>query len=174
MKGHFGWNFAKDISALVSRPSEENLDLEKLSSCSDSENLPVLAAITKEYRALLKENNALDFSLIQTMMWELLKDEYVLNDLREKIQYLMIDEYQDTNSIQEQILSTRTHHQSLVKSRRPRLRLLHGQRHNAGSRNETWQTLYRRGHKSWCSADHNKTALESVGRIKKVTRIGFC
>jgi DNA helicase-2/ATP-dependent DNA helicase PcrA len=104
VKGHFGWNFAKDISALVSRPSEENLDLEKLSSCSDSENLPVLAAITKEYRALLKENNALDFSLIQTMMWELLKDEYVLNDLREKIQYLMIDEYQDTNRIQEQIL----------------------------------------------------------------------
>lgn len=104
VSGHFGWNFAKDIAALVSRPSEENLDLEKLSSCTDCATLPVLAALTKEYRALLAENNALDFSLIQTMMWELLKDEYVLNDLREKIQYLMIDEYQDTNRIQEQIL----------------------------------------------------------------------
>lgn len=104
VNGHFGWNFAKDIASLVSRPSEENLDLEKLSSCTDCASLPVLAALTKEYRALLAENNALDFSLIQTMMWELLKDEYVLNDLREKIQYLMIDEYQDTNRIQEQIL----------------------------------------------------------------------
>ncbi len=104
VNGHFGWNFAKDIAALVSRPSEENLDLEKLASCTDCASLPVLAALTKEYRALLAENNALDFSLIQTMMWELLKDEYVLNDLREKIQYLMIDEYQDTNRIQEQIL----------------------------------------------------------------------
>ena len=104
VNGHFGWNFAKDIASLVSRPSEENLDLEKLSSCTDCASLPVLAALTKEYRALLAENNALDFSLIQTMMWKLLKDEYVLNDLREKIQYLMIDEYQDTNRIQEQIL----------------------------------------------------------------------
>lgn len=104
VRGHFGWDFAKEIAALVSRPSEENLDLEKLSSCKDCVSLPVLASLTKEYRELLAENNALDFSLIQTMMWELLKDEYVLNDLREKIQYLMIDEYQDTNRIQEQIL----------------------------------------------------------------------
>ena len=104
VKGHFGWSFAKEIAALVSRPSEENLDLEKLSSCTDCATLPVLADLTKEYRTLLAENNALDFSLIQTMMWELLKDEYVLNDLREKIYYLMIDEYQDTNRIQEQIL----------------------------------------------------------------------
>ena len=104
VKGHFGWKFAKEIANLVSRPSEENLDLDKLSACNGSDTLPVLAALTKEYRALLAENNALDFSLIQTMMWELLEDEYVLNDLREKIQYLMIDEYQDTNRIQEQIL----------------------------------------------------------------------
>ena len=104
VSGYFGWNFAKDISSLVSRPAEENLDLEKLSECTDCQTLPALAAITKEYRELLSENNALDFSLIQTMMWELLKDDFVLNDLREKIQYLMIDEYQDTNRIQEQIL----------------------------------------------------------------------
>ena len=104
VEGHFGWNYAKKISALVSRAAEENLDLEKLISCKECQSLPVLGAITKEYRTLLAEQNALDFSLIQTMMWELLKDDYVLNDLREKIQYLMIDEYQDTNRIQEQIL----------------------------------------------------------------------
>ena len=104
VSGHFGWNFAKEIAALVSRPSEENLDLEKLSACTESKTLPPLAALTKEYRELLSERNALDFSLIQTMMWELLKDEFVLNDLRRKIQYLMIDEYQDTNRIQEKII----------------------------------------------------------------------
>lgn len=78
VKGHFGWSFAKDIASLVSRAGEENLDLEKLSSCSDCATLPVLAEITKEYRTLLAENNALDFSLIQTKMWELLKIESVL------------------------------------------------------------------------------------------------
>lgn len=104
VKGHFGWNFAKDIASLVSRPAEENLDLEKLSSCTECQSLPVLARLTKEYRAFLAENNVLDFTLIQTMMWELLKDDYVLNELQNKIKYLMIDEYQDTNRIQEQIL----------------------------------------------------------------------
>ncbi|MDO5767078.1 MAG: UvrD-helicase domain-containing protein [Spirochaetales bacterium] len=104
VSGHFGWNFAKEIASLVSRQSEENLNLEKLFGCTESRTLPVLAALTKEYRELLSERNALDFSLIQTMMWELLKDDFVLNDLRRKIQYLMIDEYQDTNRIQEQIL----------------------------------------------------------------------
>lgn len=104
VSGHYGWNFAQDISSLVSRASEENLNLEKLENCTEALSLQVLAKLTKEYRNLLKEHNALDFSLIQTMMWELLKDEFVLNELREKIQYLMIDEYQDTNRIQEQIL----------------------------------------------------------------------
>lgn len=104
VKGQFGWNFAKQIASLVSRPAEENLDLDRLASCTESHTLPVLAAITREYRTLLAEYNALDFPLIQSMMWELLKDEFVLGELRGKIQYLMIDEYQDTNRIQEQIL----------------------------------------------------------------------
>lgn len=102
--GHFGWEFAKEIKQLVNRPSEENLDLEKLTACTESTNLQILSSLTKEYRTLLAQENALDFSLIQTMMWKLLDDDFVLNDLREKIQYLMIDEYQDTNRIQEQIL----------------------------------------------------------------------
>ena len=80
------------------------MDLDILASCTESDTLPVLAAVTKEYRALLTEENALDFPLIQTMTWELLKDEFVLNELRQKIQYIMVDEYQDTNRIQEQIL----------------------------------------------------------------------
>lgn len=102
--GHFGWSFASKIAEFANKAAEENLELEKLSACTQSEVLPVLAEITLEYRKILEEENALDFSLIQTMTWELLKDDFVLNDLREKIQYIMVDEYQDTNRIQEQIL----------------------------------------------------------------------
>ena len=69
VSGHYGWNFAQDISSLVSRASEENLNLEKLENCTAALSLQVLAKLTKEYRNLLKEHNALDFSLIQTMMW---------------------------------------------------------------------------------------------------------
>lgn len=100
----YGWHFAEDISNLVNKVAEENLDLDRLEKCSNTKTLPALAELTKAYRSILKEENALDFSIIQTYMWNLLKDEYVLNDLRAKLQYIMVDEYQDTNRIQEAIL----------------------------------------------------------------------
>ena len=104
LEGNYGWNAADTLSSLVNKVSEENIDLEKLRSCTGSAMLPVLATITESYRTLLGENNALDYSMIQTYMWNLLSDEYVLAELRKKIRYLMIDEYQDTNRIQEKIL----------------------------------------------------------------------
>ena len=100
----FGWYFAEKVSNLVNKVAEENLDLDKLTKCSGSTALPVLAEITKAYRSILERENALDFSMIQTQMWNLLEDKYVLEELRKKIRYIMVDEYQDTNRIQEAIL----------------------------------------------------------------------
>ena len=101
---NFGWHFAEKVSTLVNKVAEENLDLEKLASCTESTTLPLLAEITKKYRSILEEENALDFSLIQTHMWNLLQDDFALSELRSKLQYIMVDEYQDTNRIQEAIL----------------------------------------------------------------------
>lgn len=57
------------------------------------------------YQALLQEGNLLDFAAIQTERYRLLVEHpEILQGLRDKIQYLMIDEYQDTNYIQEQII----------------------------------------------------------------------
>lgn len=100
----FGWHFADEVSNLVNKVSEENLDIEKMKTCTSSSTLPVLSNLAEVYRQILEEENALDFSLIQTYMWHLLEDEFVLNDLRNKLQYIMVDEYQDTNTIQEAIL----------------------------------------------------------------------
>lgn len=100
----YGWRFAEDISTCVNKVAEENLDLGKLSSCTTSPLLPILSDVTKVYRELLEAENVLDFSLIQSYMWRMLEDDYVLNSLRNKIQYIMVDEYQDTNRIQEAIL----------------------------------------------------------------------
>ncbi len=100
----FGWNLADRIAGLVNKVAEENLDLDKMSQCKESALLPILAEVTKVYRAMLNADNCLDFSLIQTHMWKMLDDEYVLEDIRKRIQYMMIDEYQDTNRIQENIL----------------------------------------------------------------------
>ena len=100
----YGWNAVGQICALVNKVAEENLDVDKLSRCRKSDVLPVLAELVKYYRQILFEENALDFSLIQTKMWELLDNQGVLKDIRKKIHYIMVDEYQDTNRIQEQIL----------------------------------------------------------------------
>lgn len=54
---------------------------------------------------LLNEENALDFSSIQVIAYELLRDnEEIRKKIQEQIQYVMIDEYQDTNYVQEQLI----------------------------------------------------------------------
>ncbi len=103
-KSAYGWNAAKKLAKLVNKVAEENLEVERLERCRKSEKLPVLAAVVKLYREILAEENALDFSQIQTKMWELLGNREVLKDIRSKIRYIMVDEYQDTNRIQEAIL----------------------------------------------------------------------
>ena len=59
----------------------------------------------QEYRAILTEENLMDFSSIQIEAYRLLCDhEDILNELRSAITHIMVDEYQDTNYIQEQLV----------------------------------------------------------------------
>lgn len=104
VKSAYGWRSAQRLAALVNKVAEENLDIEKLERCKKSEKLPVLSRVVELYREILAEENALDFSLIQTEMWKLLQNKTVLTDIRSRIRYIMVDEYQDTNRIQEEIL----------------------------------------------------------------------
>ena len=59
------------------------------------------AQVYREYQARLKQNNAMDFDDLIMNTVELLKlDLEVLNYYQEKFQYVMVDEYQDTNTAQ--------------------------------------------------------------------------
>ena len=59
------------------------------------------AQVYREYQARLKQNNAMDFDDLIMNTVELLKlDPGVLNYYQEKFQYVMVDEYQDTNTAQ--------------------------------------------------------------------------
>lgn len=54
---------------------------------------------------LLEEENAMDFSSIQVIAYQLLKEnEEIKKRVQAQIQYVMIDEYQDTNFVQEQLI----------------------------------------------------------------------
>ncbi len=98
------WEQSETIAHLVNKAAEEDLNVERLVG-SVSVELVALGTLTQKYRELAREENALDFSTIQsTLLTLILEHPEVLEQLREKIRYLMIDEYQDTNAIQEKIV----------------------------------------------------------------------
>ncbi len=63
------------------------------------------AEVYKEYQRVLKQNNALDFDDLLFKTVELFKlDKEVLNAYQERFQYIMVDEYQDTNTAQFELI----------------------------------------------------------------------
>jgi DNA helicase-2/ATP-dependent DNA helicase PcrA len=98
------WSKASNLIYYISKVSEECLDVDVLCE-ADEEEVSAIGEYYKIYQEQLEEENALDFSTIQTEMLQLLeKNPKVLKALQEQIEYIMIDEYQDTNTIQEKIL----------------------------------------------------------------------
>ena len=98
-----GWAFAQNIANLLNKIHESNIDEYKLLQ-SKSIKLRTVAEICRVYGLILADANAIDFSSIQTKMLHLLENEEVLQALRDKFEYIFVDEYQDTNRIQEDIL----------------------------------------------------------------------
>ncbi len=67
-------------------------------------NRPAIAQIYQAYAARCFKNGAMDFDDLLLKMYELLKDfPEVLHKYQHKFQYILIDEYQDTNPVQYQI-----------------------------------------------------------------------
>jgi ATP-dependent DNA helicase UvrD/PcrA len=98
------WAQSEQLLKWLNKVSEEALDPETLVLAPDPE-VAALARCFQKYQELLSEDNCLDFSGIQYEALKLLQEHPdVLDQLREKISYLMVDEYQDTNTIQEKIL----------------------------------------------------------------------
>lgn len=63
------------------------------------------AAVYREYQAELKKNNALDFDDLIVKTVELFQnDAEVLDYYQERFKYIMVDEYQDTNTAQFQLI----------------------------------------------------------------------
>ena len=98
------WQKASNLATKLNVVSEEILDVDKMLQ-SDFPSVKALAECYKIYEKILDEENALDFSSIQLAAYNLLKDNpSILSKIQDKIKYFMVDEYQDTNTIQERIL----------------------------------------------------------------------
>jgi len=120
------WAQSETLLKWLNKVSEEALNVTALEAAPEVE-IRALAACFARYQGLLLENNSLDFSGIQYEALQLLEEHpEVLAQLREKLSYLMVDEYQDTNTIQERILL-----------------LLAGEKHNLCVVGDDDQGLYR-------------------------------
>lgn len=98
------WEKSKQLAYYFNAISEEMITAEDLLKDNDAA-VQVLAHAYEVYLKLLDEENAMDFSSIQVIAYNLLKDnDSIRNKIQEQIQYVMIDEYQDTNYVQEQLI----------------------------------------------------------------------
>ena len=97
------WRLSQHIADYINNISEELVDTQKMLEDND-ERIQVIGEIINIYNEILQKSNYIDFTHIQTETYNLLKDNPdVLEKLNKKIKYVMIDEYQDTNYVQEKL-----------------------------------------------------------------------
>jgi DNA helicase-2/ATP-dependent DNA helicase PcrA len=98
------WDQSAKLVKWINKISEELIDPKELID-SHYSAMKALGKCYESYQNLLKEDNALDFSTIQLEAYHLINHHQEIKAaLQEKIKYIMIDEYQDTNTIQERII----------------------------------------------------------------------
>ena len=66
--------------------------------------LRYVESLIEEYKSYKCQKNLLDYDDLLTKMLELLKNGKIRNRISDTYQYIMVDEYQDTNALQEKIL----------------------------------------------------------------------
>ncbi|MBQ7578160.1 MAG: UvrD-helicase domain-containing protein [Synergistaceae bacterium] len=98
------WDRAEELCNYINKLSEELADSQELIRDSD----PLISSLGRAmllHDDLLIDDNSLSFSALLVETYKLLRDNpEILESLQSRIKYLMADEYQDTNYIQEQIL----------------------------------------------------------------------
>lgn len=98
------WRQAGKICSFVNMLSEELITPADLIGDPDPE-ISALGQVLNEYNDIVEEENLLDFSSIQVEAYRLLQNHPdILKEIQSKITHIMVDEYQDTNYIQEQIV----------------------------------------------------------------------
>ena len=93
--------------AKISHAKDELISPEEMELNAGGDfNEKKIAAVYKEYQATLRKNNALDFDDLIVKTVELFQNyPNVLEYYQERFQYIMVDEYQDTNTAQFKFVS---------------------------------------------------------------------
>lgn len=66
----------------------------------------VLLEFDKEYAAVKREENKLDYNDLEHLLLELLENRELSEEIRSRYDHVFVDEYQDVNPVQEEIISS--------------------------------------------------------------------
>ena len=89
------------IMSAISMAKNNMITPEEYRNSADDKRTKIISKVYEEYQSRLKKNNALDFDDLLVKTIELFKsDKEVLMAYQDRLQYIMVDEYQDTNRVQ--------------------------------------------------------------------------
>lgn len=95
----------KKLASLISKLKEEGVSADDYEQDNYEYESKTIAEIYRRYDARLKTQNGIDFSDILLNTRKLLDIPEILEKIQSKYQYIMVDEYQDTNNIQYEIVN---------------------------------------------------------------------
>ncbi len=112
---HNPFDFITSIKSTISRLKDEGISaddfarrvnqLKNTKQGEENESMPDLAKIYLKYNSICEQKNSLDFGDLLLKLQHLLKNRKTIkSDLTKRYKYILVDEFQDTNSIQMQIV----------------------------------------------------------------------
>jgi DNA helicase-2/ATP-dependent DNA helicase PcrA len=97
------WTSIEGVRDYFNKITEELVDPATLETSLDP-FIQLLGDAYRRYEDLLFQQNKIDFSHQQKILFELLDDDEIRESISSTVKYIIVDEYQDTNYIQEQLI----------------------------------------------------------------------
>ena len=98
------WGAIDQASQYFNKITEELVDPHRMVDDSDDPFIMAAGAAYLNYRTALADSNRVDFALLQRHVYDLLHAPPAAEAAPSGLRHLLVDEYQDTNFIQEQLL----------------------------------------------------------------------
>lgn len=96
------YNEVGQIQGIFANITNNLVDLDELRNSNNPRDILALE-IYLAWANFLDENDLINYQLILKKFYDLLKDPFYGKKIRDRIDFVIIDEYQDTNTIQEEI-----------------------------------------------------------------------
>jgi len=102
-KWDYRWRTIENLIKYFNKLTQELINPEKL-ILSDKTFFNELGHAYRNYKKLLSKKNYVDFAFLQYYLLDLLENNETQEELQSRFKYIMVDEFQDTNYIQERLL----------------------------------------------------------------------